>query len=428
MKTLARTFFALLVSGLAALAADTNPGFYQRGAVYVDWYGALYDGSPFANQLSVRVRFDLISRPGTGWTLTLDARDRVRFPGELQNQALLYNVRLSYDKPGVPFYLSVGQMNLYDSAGIGQLLGGIAGIKVGRGFVLGGYGGLESGINVDRLETSRIKFGGFARWTGSRGKSAALSYNRILSGGITERSFAYANMFLPATRWLVLYGDAEYELGSHVAAADRLSRLFLNARFDIAPWVDIVGTYSSGRGLDFRQYLIEASQDPVLNDGTIERFYYTGYYGARVSFKPLKNTRVFVSRQESEQKDLGIANHSWRFGGSAWNLFGQGLGITADYTANRGQSAESDGFAVSLTKDFARLSLNANFSNVFNAIRISGDPDFSEIVHLDDTENFGLGALVRIGRGLSISAEYNFLLRRSTNEHFFFLRLIYRSR
>ncbi len=428
MRTFAGLVVILVVTLPTAWAADTSPAFYQRGAVYFDWFGSLYGDSTFSNQLSVRVRFDLINRPGTGWTLTIDGRDRVGLAGGTRNQVILYNTRLTFDKPGSLFYLSLGQMNLYDSAGIGQLLGGIAGFKLGRGLMIGAYGGFESGIYISRLETARKKFGAFTRWTGSQGKSAALSYNHIQAGGATERAFVYANIFMPATSWFTLYGDAEYETGPHVAGGDRLSRLFLNARADIGPWADLTGSFSSGRGMDFRQFLIEATQDPELNNGNIERFFYTSYYGARLSLKPFKNTRVFISRQESEQKDLNIRNHTWRFGASAWNLFNQGIGFAGNYAANRGESAESDSFSVSLTKDFDRFSLNATFSNVFNGIRINDPNGIPEIIHLEDSENIGAGALVRISRRLSASVEYNFFLQQSLNEHFFFIRLIYRSR
>jgi hypothetical protein len=53
-----------------------------------------------------------------------------------------------------------------------------------------------------------------------------------------------------------------------------------------------------------------------------------------------------------------------------------------------------------------------------------GDPQF---IHLDDYRNVSLGTLIRIGRGLSASIEYGGFLQSGLNEHFLFVRLIYRS-
>ena len=119
----------------------------------------------------------------------------------------------------------------------------------------------------------------------------------------------------------------------------------------------MTASYSSGKGLDFHRYLIEASQDPTLFNQDIERFYYSSYYGVRVSVKPVRGLRLSVSRQESRQNDLGIVNHTWRFGASAWNLLGQGLSFVGNYALNRGDLSESDSYYVSLAKDFGRFSL-----------------------------------------------------------------------
>ncbi|HSA96262.1 MAG TPA: hypothetical protein VLJ16_09435 [Acidobacteriota bacterium] len=417
----------LLIPGLRLAAQTPSSSFYQRGTVYLDWNGSRYSDGTMFNQVSVRLKFDLIDQPGQGWTLTVDARDRVGFRSQTDNQVILYNARLAYDKPGSRFTLALGQMNLYETAGIGALLGGMAGFKPSRDILIGAFGGIESTPYISRLDTRYLKAGAFVRWLGAQGRTIGLTFNHLRYNGDVERQFAYANVFLPFRKVLVIYGDAEYELGGHVAAADRLSRLFGNVRLDLGRYVDLTASYSSGRGLDFHRYLLEASQDPTLFGQDIERFYYTSYYGARLSLKPVRTVRLSVSRQESRQKDLGISNHTWRFGASAWNIFGQGLSVVADYALNRGDLAESDTYYASLAKDFGRFSLNGSFSNSFNGLRIdpgSGDP---LIVHLADHRNVSLGALVRLGRGLSASLEYGGFLQSGLNEHFLFFRLIYRS-
>ncbi len=418
---------ALLLPGARLAGQSSGTSFYQRGTVYLDWNGSRYSDGTLFNQVSLRVRFDLISRPGQGWTLTVDARDRLGIRGETTNQLILYNARLTYDKAGSPFYLAVGQMNLYDTAGIGALLGAMAGFKLGPDFLLGAYGGFESTPYINRLDTKYLKAGAYVRWLGPQGRTIGLTFNHLRYDGSVERQYAYANVFIPVEKILVFYGDAEYDLGSHVASENRLSRLFGNIRLDLGRWVDLTASTSSGKGLDFHRYLVEASQDPTLFNQNIERFYYTGYSGVRLSLKPTPTVRLSVSRQESRQKDLNVRNHTWRFGASAWNILGQGISVVGDYALNRGDLSESDTYYISLTKDFGRFSLNGSFSNSFNGMRLDSSGGNPQFVHLVDHRNISLGALIRVGRDLSASIEYGGFLQSGLNEHFLFFRLIYRS-
>jgi hypothetical protein len=360
--------------------------------------------------------------------LSLDARDRLGIRGEMTNQVILYSARLTFDSPASRFYLSIGQMNLYDTAGIGALLGGVAGFKLSRDFMVGAFGGLESSPYIARLETQYLKAGAFVRWLGPQGRTVGLTFNQVMYDGSVERRFAYANVFLPVRRVLAFYGDAEYELGSNVSGGDRLSRLFGNLRIDLGPRADVTASYSSGRGLDFHRYLLEASQDPSLFNQDIERFYYSSYYGLRLSVKPLRTLRLSVTRQESRQNDLGYINHTWRFGLSATNLFGQGLSAVGSYALNRGDLSESDSYYAALSKDFGRFSLNASFSNTFRGVRFDGTSGEQVPVALADYRNVVLGALVRLTRALSAQLEYGGFLRAGGNENFLYLRLIYRSR
>jgi len=427
MKRKIRLGIIVLSAALPLAGAAAQTGFYQRGTIYLDWLGSRAADGTFFNQLSARVRFDLISRPGNGWTLTLDARDRVGLLEITRNQVILYNARLTFDGRGSRFYLSLGQMNLYDSAGIGELMGGVAGFKLTPSLMAGGYGGLESSPYVSRVESSYLKFGGFVRWTGSMGKSVAVSYNQLRYQGKTERGYAYANVFYPVEKIFVLYGDMEYELGAHTAAENRLSRVFVNGRLDLSRWLDVTGSYSSGKGLDYHQFLIEASQNPALNDQNVERFFYTSYYGARLSLKPAATVRLSVSRQQSEQKDLNILNHTWRFSAAAWNLFGQGLSVTGDFALNRGDSAESNSYYASVTKEFGHFSLSGSVSNTYNGVRIDTSGGVPQIIHLDDYQNLGASAFIRISRSLMVSVEYNYFLQQAANRHFAFVRLIYKT-
>lgn len=419
--------FLLVVCVLGSMGQENRRDFYWRGALYFDWFGAKYQNSPFFHQLSTRLRLEMVNRRGNGWTFLLDTRDRLRLSEKSGNRVILYDARILFDKTNSPLFLSMGQMNLYDTAGIGQLLGGIVGFKIGRDLLAGGYGGLESSIYIDRVENDYQKYGVFARYQGSFGRRFSLSYNHLRFSGATERQYIYAGTMFPFVKTLTLYGNLEYEIASNVRSEDRLSRAFVNIRWDPARSVDITAFYSSGRGLDYHKYILERSQDPSLNDTELERFYYSTQYGLRLSAKPVQGIRLYVSRMESEQKDLDIRNHTWRFGGSGGNVLGSGITLYGNYAWNRGEMSESDSYYMALSKDFGRVSWHGSFSNTFNGVRYDHRNETPEVIRLNDYKTFTTQFFVPITRLFAASLEYEYFLQEKSNQHLFFVRLILRN-
>ena len=419
----------LLLAGLSATSLfgqQKENDFYFRGGFYIDWYGSQYEDNDFYSQLSFRLKTELINRKGSGWSLLVDARDRLRISQPGNNHVLLYDARLSFERPDSRWYVSVGQMNLYDTAGIGQLLGGVLGFKPLPDLLLGAYAGLASSVYINRVANDYSKYGFFARYLGSKGKRFSLSYNQIRFANMTERQYIYAGSLVPFNKALVFYGNLEYELASHIRSQDRLNRLFLNLRWDPAGFIDLTGHYSSGKGLDFHRYLIERSQDPTLNDKELERFYYSLHYGLRLSLKPNRSLRFYVTRQESEQKDKNVRNHTWRFGASFLNIYRTGITAYGNYALNRGEISESDSYYLSVSKDFGRLSWNVSFSNTFNGVRYDLRSNTSEIIHLDDYKTLSTYVFVPVTRMFAVSAEYEYFLQKEANQHLFFLRVILR--
>jgi hypothetical protein len=419
--------FLLFVLVLRAGGQDSRNGFYWRGALYFDWFGAKYEDIDFFHQLSSRLKLEMVNRRGDGWTVLLDTRDRLRLSEKSGNQVILYDARILFDKQGSPLFLSLGQMNLYDTAGIGQLMGGVVGYKISQDLLLGGYGGLESSIYVNRLENDYQKYGVFARYQGSYGRRFSLSYNHLRYSGSTERQSIYAGTMFSFVKTLTFYGNLEYELSSSVRSEDRLSRIFANVRWDPARTVDMTAFYSSGKGLDYHRFILEKSQDPNLNGTELERFYYSSQYGLRLSIKPIRSLRFHVSRMESEQKDLEIRNHTWRFGGSAGDILKSGLTLYGNYGWNRGEMSESDSFDVAMSKDFGRVSWHGSFSNTFNGIRYDYRTDTPEIIHLNDYKTFTTQFFSPISRLIAASLEYEYFIQKESNQHLFFVRLILRN-
>jgi hypothetical protein len=407
-------------------AGGADEALYFRGRLYLDWYGAAYRDTDFYHQLSTRLKVELFNRRGQGWNLLVDTRSRTRLSEEGSSHFILYDARLSFERKDSPWYFSMGQMNLYDTAGIGQLLGGIAGYRPKPGLLVGGYAGLESSVYINRVAGGYGKFGVFARYLGSLGKRFALSYNLVRFAGATERKYVYFGSLYPVNRSLVFYGNIEYELASNVLTSDRLSRIFLNIRYDPAELVDITAHYSSGRGLDFHRFVIEASKNPTLNDSSLEHYYYTRQYGVRFSLKPVQGVRLYVSRRESEQKDDNIHNHTWRFGFSALNIARTGFTAYGNYALNRGEISESDSYYLSVAKDFGRISASLSFSSAFNGIRFVPGADTPQVIHLDDYKTVAADLFVPINKMIALSLQYEYFIQEESNQHLFFVRFMLR--
>jgi hypothetical protein len=428
MKKIGTIGILLLLFVVPCIPEEMESGdpFYIKGALYLDWFGVHYRDSGFSSQISTRIKLELFNRRGSGWTFTLDARDRFSFNKKKTNQVILYDASLSFEKPGSLIYFSLGQMNLFDTAGIGQLLGGILAVKPIPDLSIGGYAGLESNIYIYRTDVHHHKFGFFTHYKGSLGRRFSLSYNHIRYSGMLESQYIYFNGMYPFGKYLVLFGNMEYQLGSNLRSTDRLSRLFLNIRFDPANWIDLSAFYSSGKGLDFHRFVLERSQDPVFNDLQLERYYYSTQYGIRVSFKPAQGMRFYLSRQEREQVDDQIQNHSWIIGGSMLNILKTGISAYANYNSNRGEISESDSYYVSISKDFGKVSWNTSFSNTYNGLRFDYRTGTPQIIHIDDYKTLSTYFFITLNRNLAVSLEYEFFIQERLNQHLFFVRVIYR--
>jgi len=412
-------------AGLFGMAAESKEPFYIRGAFYQDWMGYKQGDNDFYSRLSNRLKLTLFNRPGEGWSVHVDLRNRTTLGEGGKSQVIVYDARLSFQSQKSKLFVSLGQMNLYDSSGIGQLTGGLAGVKVSKYLSFGGYAGLEPDIYNTKWDFDYRKLGAFVRYVGPGARQFTLSYNRLQYGSKEERQYIYSSLLLPVEGVVVLYGNLEYEMGVGVKAEDRLSRLFLNGRFDLSKYVDITANYSSGRGLDYHQFLLEQSQSPTLQQSDIERFYYSGTYGVRVSVKPVKGWRLYGERRESQQKDRDIRNHTSRFGFSASNILASGVSLYANYTLNRGDTSESDSYYVSASRSFGRISTSISFANYYNGVRFLDDGS-AQIFHLPDQQTISADVFMAVNRSLALAMQYAYTGGTDSANHQVYLRVIYR--
>jgi hypothetical protein len=146
----------------------------------------------------------------------------------------------------------------------------------------------------------------------------------------------------------------------------------------------------------------------------------------RISLKPTQSARFFLSRQEREQMDDKIQNHSWIIGGSLLNILKTGISAYANYTSNRGEISESDSYYLSISKDFGEVSWNTSFSNTYNGLRFDYRSGIPQIIHLDDYQTMSTHFFISLNRSLAVSLEYEYFIQERANQHLFFIRLIYR--
>ncbi|MBE0665760.1 MAG: hypothetical protein E4H23_04230 [Chrysiogenales bacterium] len=417
----------ILLAGIPGAAQEKAGAFYWQGALYQDWMGFKGEGDPLFSRLSTRLRLTFWNRPGNGWTMFFDVRNRFASGEGVENQLLVYDARLAYDSLKSKIFLSLGWMNLYDTAGIGQLAGIMTGYKFGRYLSAGAYGGLQTDIYAVRINSLYQKFGIFARYIGPGARQFSLSYNLVRFESLNERQFVYSSLLLPLGRFLIVYGNGEYELNGNTHADDRLSRLFVNARANLSRHADVTASYSSGRGMDYHRFLLEQSQDPSLQNSEMERFYYNKTYGLRLSLTPLKNLRLHVARQESELQDAGIKNHTAGFGLAAGDILHSGLSFYGNYNLNRGDSSEADTYYLSLARNFGKLAVNLSYANFFNGVRFSaaGTPQLIRI-ELPKQQTFSGDLFLAVNRTLAVSLSYSYLVQAGYSDQQFFVRLIAR--
>jgi hypothetical protein len=407
------------------ISGDTANTFFFRGAFYQDWMGLKNEDTDLYSRLSSRLKLTLFNKPGDGWTVCIDIRNRYTLGDKGKNQLIVYNAHISYNRMKRRLFFSLGQMNLYDTAGIGELTGGVIGYKLSKYLSLGGYAGLEPDIYNTRWDTDYNKYGFFIRYLGPGARQFSVSFNHVGFNQKTERQFLYTRLLLPVQRLFVLYGNMEYELNKKIKSEDRLSRLFLNARVNLSKYFDVTAHFSSGRGLDYHGFLLEQSQDPTIQNSEIERYYYNETYGVRLSFKPTKRIRLFAAKRESERIDKGIKNHSTRFGLSLTNLLKSGISIYGSFNMNRGDSSESDSYYISASRYFGKLSCSLSFANFYNGVRITGEGT-PQVFHLPDRQTLSTNFFLVLSRSLAIALDYAYSYQKENKDHQFFVRVILR--
>jgi len=401
-----------------------KPPLRVRGRIYSDWFG-INTGGRFVSQFSNRVRMDL-GDAGAGWSARFDVRDRVYLGNEGRHQLSLYDVRLTYDHIQKPVYLAIGQMNLYDTAGIGELLGGVAAYRPDPRILIGGYGGLLPNLYETGVDPSYQRYGIFAHYLGPKAQTFSLSLNEIRYSGQSERRYVYFTGLTHAGERAILYGNLEFEAGSAVKGSDRLSRVFTNARIDLTSRLDVTFNLSSGKGLDFHRFVLDRLQDPLGDRNDLERFYYNTQYGARLRYRVSENWRLYFGQSLSERKDRAIKNRTTQLGLSVSQIAQSGLSVYANYNLNRGDQAESDSLCCSISKALGRRSWTTSYSTSFNALRFSSNTVNPEVIHLPSTRTLFNELFLVITRGLAFAVQYEHAFGLTEGEDLLFARIIIR--
>ena len=397
---------------------------YVHGRISSDWFGIRNDAG-IVHQFSNRARM-VIGEPGRGWTIRTDLRDRLTVGESSRHSTSIYDARLVYNDTRKPIYLAMGQMNLFDTAGIGELLGAMGGYRPTPNLLVGAYGGLKPNLFGSSLDAGFRKFGFFARYFGPHARSFSLSYNELLYSGTSERRFLYLNGLSPVGDRAVLYGNLEYELGNGVRNSDRLSRLFLNARIDFLRNFDVITNFSTGKGLDFHRFLLERGTDSLGSSGELERFYYNLQYGGRIRYRLPNAWRIHLGERISERKDRSIRNYTTQLGLSTGRLAETGISLYANYNLNRGDTSESNSFYLSVSKTLGRHSWNTSYSTSFNGLRLNDRSGVPEIVHIATRHTLFNELFLVLSRAFAVSMQHEHTFGQGQSEDLFFVRFMLR--
>ena len=65
--------------------------------------------------------------------------------------------------------------------------------------------------------------------------------------------------------------------------------------------------------------------------------------------------------------------------------------------------------------------------NTYNGVRIDSTSGTPQLINLNDYQNVGASAFIRVGKSFWVSLEYNYYLQQAANQHFVFVRLIYKT-
>ena len=164
-----------------------------------------------------------------------------------------------------------------------------------------------------------------------------------------------------------------------------------------------------------------------LQDRGSSAFFYSEQYGAGLAFKPVKDLRLHVSRQESRQKDLDISQS---------HLAARRLGCR--YPEERPLGLRGlllqPGEPVGVRFLLSAVSRTSGGASCYRLLRQHLQRPTHPAVERGarrsststDTRRSRGNVFVPLSRRLSIAAEYSYFLQKNANEHQFFIRLIFR--
>ena len=89
--------FIFVLSCWCHMVGETNKGFFFRGAFYQDWMGIKSEDSDLYHRLSSRLKLTFWNKPGDGWTVYMDIRNRYTLGDQGNNQLIIYDTHISYN-------------------------------------------------------------------------------------------------------------------------------------------------------------------------------------------------------------------------------------------------------------------------------------------------------------------------------------------
>lgn len=233
------------------------------------------------------------------------------------------------------FRLRAGHLWLPDMGTAGALAGGLAeyrGAPAGSAhrLVTGIFAGVEP-LSYEMGYVPQVrKYGGYAAFESGYLRRHVIGFANVTQGGITQRSMLTVANYIPAGKSFFMYQSLEYDVRgpANGAASGGLSYFLVNARQTVNSHVELQGTYNRGRSLDVRRLADDVINGRALTSQAVDGLRYESA-GGRMTVKVASHIDLNVGYARDRNNRDEAATGRLTVGGTATNLFGRGLDLSA---------------------------------------------------------------------------------------------------
>jgi hypothetical protein len=362
------------------------------------------DGQRDSAEFVTTVTYALADRGRDGVEYGLDFRQAQRASGPRASRLSLFDGYVGARMAGGRVRVRAGQMWLADLGALGNVAGGLVEVRrdVGRGPIrFGAFGGLDPDAYNFSYPSTRRKFGGYAILEGGGGRRHVAGYVRSSQGGVVERSVISVTNFLPVHQRLFVYQAAEYDLsGPGGQGHGGLGYFFLNVRATVAPRVEVQGLFNRGRSVDARTIVDDLLNGRPVPVSALDGLLYSSM-GARVTVSATRTVRAHAGFTRDRNNRDSEPTSRLTFGGSAQDILGSGVDVTATLTRVDRPAGQYRSWYVSTGRQIGRTTyVSVEYVSAVSIVRYTRLDGFT-VEMQPSSHQVGASAVVALNRWFS---------------------------